>query len=155
MPPPPQTKILRSAPADNWENLSPFYCSYSMSVALKPTYSKMGTHTSHTKYCYSHISVCMICTCPEYLRDLLDCYKANRETPVCWQVGKLLLGEPVVRSSIEERAFSCAAPTKEFENFKLLAPTLWNALPLRVRACTSLVHFKVSLITHLFMEHFN
>ena len=74
----------------------------------------------------------------EYLRDLLDCYVPARRLR---SAGKLLLHRPMVRSSNGERAFSH------------LAPTPWNALPLWVRACTSLAHFKVSLETHLFVEY--
>ena len=58
---------------------------------------------SSTKYCYSHISVCMIWA----LSTCVTCstaIRASTETSVCWQ--DILLRRPVVPSCIGECVFS-------------------------------------------------
>ncbi len=70
---------------------------------------------------------CLNGVAPQYLAELITPDRPGRE----------------LRSKTGERAFSYAAPW------------LWNKLPLTIRKCTTVSHFKVSLKTHLFKEHYN
>ncbi len=82
---------------------------------------------------------CLHGLAPRYLADLLTEYRPSRSLRSSSQ---LLLTQPKARTRIGERAFSFAGPK------------LWNELPLAVRQCTTIEHFKVALKTHLFREHF-
>ena len=76
---------------------------------------------------------------PPYLSALLSPYCPTHS--LC-SFDQLLLKQPISRTKIGERSFSCAAPKA------------WNQLPLTVRQCTSVNQFKVALNTHLFTEYY-
>ena len=73
---------------------------------------------------------------PTYLKELLCPYKPSRSLRSC---AENLLIVPKTRTvSYGDRAFS------------VIAPKLWNDLPLAIRCCSSVGSFKTSLKTHLF-----
>ena len=69
---------------------------------------------------------------PPYLSALLS---PNCPTRSLRSSDQLLLKQPIFRTKIGERAFSCTAPKA------------WNQLPFTVRQCTSVNQFKVALKT--------
>ena len=143
-----------------WISLTPSYIAYSACRMPAPECYLGGTSTSmrrrcsgsftgcplkavsSTKYCYSLISspICMIWA----LSTNVTC-----STATCQHGDFGLLASC---SSVDPW---CGPPTENVHSHNYAAPTLWNALPLLVRACTSFAHFKVSLKTHLFVEYFN
>lgn len=72
---------------------------------------------------------------PSYLTELLTHATSSRNLR---SNNKLLLTVPRVTSVVGRRSFS------------YFAPTLWNSLPLELRACSSLGVFRSKLKTHLF-----
>ena len=73
---------------------------------------------------------------PAYLKELLCEYKPSRSLRSC---AENLLAVPKTRTvSYGDRAFS------------VVAPKLWNDLPVAIRCCISVGSFKTSLKTHLF-----
>ena len=81
---------------------------------------------------------------PEYLRDLLDCYNTTART---------LQGLLASYSSVDPW---CGPPLEEcaFSYSMLLQPSGMHS-PLRVRPCTSLALFQISVQTHWFIDCFN
>ena len=82
---------------------------------------------------------CLHGLAPTYLSALLSTYCPTRSLRSSDQ---LLLNQPTSRTKIGERSFSCAAPKA------------WNQLPIAVRQCTTVNHFKVALKTHLFTAYY-
>ena len=82
---------------------------------------------------------CLHGLAPTYLSALLSPYCPTRSLRSSDQ---LLLNQPTSRTKLGERSFSCAAPRA------------WNQLPLAVRQCTTVNHFKVALKTHLFTAYY-
>ncbi len=77
---------------------------------------------------------------PSYLSDLLSLYIPPRHLRTS---GCELLCEPRFRlSSMGGRSFS------------VIAPKLWNSLPLALRTTTTLHEFKSKLKTHLFKKYY-
>ena len=77
---------------------------------------------------------------PEYLSELLQSYMPSRTLR---SSSKDLLKEPSYRtSSYGKRAFS------------VIAPRLWNSLPMEIRSSPSVASFKRSLKTHFFKQAF-
>ena len=76
---------------------------------------------------------------PTYLSALFSPYCLTRSLRSSDQ---LLLNQPTSRTKLGERSFSCAAPRA------------WNQLPIAVRQCTTVNHFKVALKTHLFTAYY-
>jgi hypothetical protein len=72
---------------------------------------------------------------PVYITDLLTPYSPSRSLRSSDQ---FLLTVPRTFTAFGDRAFSSAAPK------------LWNLLPLELRQCTSIEHFKTGLKTFLF-----
>ena len=72
---------------------------------------------------------------PPYLEEILSPYTPTRNLR---STNQLYLTVPKTNTSNGVRAFSVSAPT------------LWNSLPLHIRATTSLDIFKSLLKTHLF-----
>ncbi len=78
---------------------------------------------------------------PSYLSDLLSLYIPPRHLRTS---GCELLCEPRFRlSSMGGRSFS------------VIAPKLWNSLPLALRTTTTLHEFKSKLKTHLFKKYYS
>ena len=84
-------------------------------------------------------SKCLHGLAPTYLSALLSPYCPTRSLRSSDQ---LLLNQPTSRTKIGERSFSYAAPRA------------WNQLPIAVRQCTTVNHFKVALKTHLFTAYY-
>ena len=78
---------------------------------------------------------------PKYLSDLLVLYHPTRSLR---SANKSLLVQPRFKLK-----------TYGLRAFSIIAPRLWNALPLELRTCTSLDAFKSKLKTHLFKNTFN
>ena len=77
---------------------------------------------------------------PSYLRELLEPYKPTRSLRSGNK--KLLKIQPYKLKSYGYRAFS------------VCAPQLWNALPLEIKECKSVLRFKKALKTYLFKKTF-
>ena len=83
---------------------------------------------------------CLHGIAPQYLSDLLTKYEPGRSLR---SENKILLVEPPSRTKIYgNRTLSYAAPR------------LWNQLPLSLRQCEKLEHFKSSSKTHLFRQEY-
>jgi len=78
---------------------------------------------------------------PKYLKDLLQEY------------------EPSYRLRSHNKSLLVIPPTKLVKSgdraFYKRGPLLWNALPLKLRECTSLLCFKKLLKTHLFRRFYD
>ena len=82
---------------------------------------------------------CLHGLAPTYLSALLSPYCPTRSLRSSDQ---LLLNQPTSRTKLGERSFSCAAPRA------------WNQLPIAVRQCATVNHFKVALKTYLFTAYY-
>ena len=82
---------------------------------------------------------CLRGLAPTYLSALLYPYCPTRSLR---SSNQLLLNQPTSRTKLGERSFSCAAPRA------------WNQLPIAVRQCTTVNHFKLALKTHLFTAYY-
>ena len=78
---------------------------------------------------------------PQYLSDLLEVYIPSRP----------------LRSADSGRLTIPVARTKRYGDraFSVVAPRLWNKLPVEVKSCQSVELFKQRLKTHLFASYFN
>ena len=72
---------------------------------------------------------------PSYLADLISLYRPLRTLR---SSDSLLLAVPDIRTAMGRRSFSYAAPT------------IWNALPLHLRSCSTISSFCSKLKTHYF-----
>ena len=90
---------------------------------------------------YKVLVICFNCiqkTAPIYLCDLVKLYRPSRNLRSC---DMFLLEIPKTKSKHGLKSFS------------VVAPTLWNALPLYLRNIKSLVQFRKALKTHLFSQY--
>lgn len=84
---------------------------------------------------------CLQGNAPQYLKDCLISYRPCR---VLRSQSHHLLSQPICMThSFGDRAFS------------VVAPKLWNSLPIHIRSSVSLDIFKRKLKTHLFKQAFN
>ena len=79
-------------------------------------------------------------TASQYIAEILQLYNSNRTLR---SSDKHLLHIPRTSSMVGDRAFS------------VVAPTLWNSLPINLRCCVSLQTFKNMLKTHLYNSVYN
>lgn len=91
---------------------------------------------------YKILTLCYKCLhgeAPGYLSDLVTPYRPTR----------------ALRSAEQLRLNEQSARTKFYgdRRFSVAAPKLWNNLPVGIRKCATLRHFKVSLKTHLFKSY--